>query len=273
MKIAIVGKGGSGKSTVSTLLALEYARQGKNVLAIDADYNMDFSYHLLWWQEPGIFMRDQVKSFNEYVGIGKEESGKWLLSRLESIHFSYHPDDEYTASCKQKTLHNNIELMTTWSHNETMIYGSGCSHSYFRPLKYYLCLVKKSINDIIIVDSVAGTDMVGYGLYFGMDAIIVVVEPTPQSMRVYEQIKQIWATLNIPVYSVANKTTIANNDNHLWSIPTDTALVNNQFWNITQETQQAVQRIIQSLTESIIPATDINISALQQRRDKHEQYK
>ena len=37
MKIAVCGKGGSGKSTVTTLLAKELARMGKHVLVIDSD--------------------------------------------------------------------------------------------------------------------------------------------------------------------------------------------------------------------------------------------
>ena len=37
MKIAVCGKGGSGKSTVTVLLAKELARKGKPVLVIDSD--------------------------------------------------------------------------------------------------------------------------------------------------------------------------------------------------------------------------------------------
>ena len=37
MKIAVCGKGGSGKSTVTALLAKELARKGKPVLVIDSD--------------------------------------------------------------------------------------------------------------------------------------------------------------------------------------------------------------------------------------------
>jgi CO dehydrogenase maturation factor len=36
-KIAISGKGGVGKTTLSALLAHLYAEQGRNVIAIDAD--------------------------------------------------------------------------------------------------------------------------------------------------------------------------------------------------------------------------------------------
>ena len=37
MKIAISGKGGVGKSTLTALLARTYAERGRDVLAVDAD--------------------------------------------------------------------------------------------------------------------------------------------------------------------------------------------------------------------------------------------
>ena len=37
MKITVCGKGGCGKSTVTTLLAKELARMGKKVLVVDSD--------------------------------------------------------------------------------------------------------------------------------------------------------------------------------------------------------------------------------------------
>ena len=39
MKIAVAGKGGVGKTTVSGTLALALARQGQRVLALDCDTN------------------------------------------------------------------------------------------------------------------------------------------------------------------------------------------------------------------------------------------
>ena len=38
MKIMVCGKGGSGKSTVTALMAKEYEKQGKRVLVIDDIY-------------------------------------------------------------------------------------------------------------------------------------------------------------------------------------------------------------------------------------------
>lgn len=42
MKIAVVGKGGAGKSSISRLLTKYLLHQRKKVCAIDSDHNMDF---------------------------------------------------------------------------------------------------------------------------------------------------------------------------------------------------------------------------------------
>ncbi len=46
MKLGIVGKGGVGKTTLSALLAQEYAARGHRVLAIDTDSNPNLAHSL-----------------------------------------------------------------------------------------------------------------------------------------------------------------------------------------------------------------------------------
>ena len=46
MKIAIAGKGGTGKTTIAGTLARVFARQGREVLAIDADSNPNLALTL-----------------------------------------------------------------------------------------------------------------------------------------------------------------------------------------------------------------------------------
>ena len=46
MKIAIAGKGGTGKTTIVGTLARLFARQGRRVLAIDADSNPNLALTL-----------------------------------------------------------------------------------------------------------------------------------------------------------------------------------------------------------------------------------
>lgn len=46
MRIAVGGKGGAGKTTISATLARTWGRQGRNVLAIDGDPNLNLGVAL-----------------------------------------------------------------------------------------------------------------------------------------------------------------------------------------------------------------------------------
>jgi CO dehydrogenase maturation factor len=46
MKIAVVGKGGSGKTSVSGVLARSFARSGHNVIGLDCDTNPNLGLSL-----------------------------------------------------------------------------------------------------------------------------------------------------------------------------------------------------------------------------------
>lgn len=46
MKIAVAGKGGSGKTTIAATLARVLARRGRKILALDADSNPNLSVSL-----------------------------------------------------------------------------------------------------------------------------------------------------------------------------------------------------------------------------------
>ncbi|MEX2289546.1 MAG: AAA family ATPase [Mycobacteriales bacterium] len=46
MKVAVVGKGGSGKTTTSAILARTFARSGRTTLALDCDSNPNLGISL-----------------------------------------------------------------------------------------------------------------------------------------------------------------------------------------------------------------------------------
>jgi len=46
MKLGVVGKGGTGKTTISALLSQAYVKQGRRVLAVDTDSNPNLALSL-----------------------------------------------------------------------------------------------------------------------------------------------------------------------------------------------------------------------------------
>jgi CO dehydrogenase maturation factor len=95
MRVAIAGKGGSGKTTISGTLARALARQGRRVVAIDADTNPNLAATLglpadaaraivalprtLLKREPqpdgtmrSTFLRDPLEVLDEYGAIAPD---------------------------------------------------------------------------------------------------------------------------------------------------------------------------------------------------------
>lgn len=76
MKIVICGKGGSGKSTVSALMAREMAARGEKVLVVDTDESNFGLYKQLGFEQP----KDFMDSLGGKKGLG--ERMKEIVDRL-----------------------------------------------------------------------------------------------------------------------------------------------------------------------------------------------
>ncbi|QQR92609.1 MAG: AAA family ATPase [Candidatus Iainarchaeum archaeon] len=261
MRVAIVGKGGSGKSSVSWLLARQLSKNGAHVLAIDADYNLDFAHNLGWNEEMQTrFLNQSEADFNTYQQMTPKERHLDLPLREKHIYFSSNPADSYTSKYMMPSPQDpHIQLAISGKYHEESLYGNKCAHNYMKMIKYYLPLLQTSRGNYTIIDSVAGTDMVVYGLYLGIDLLVIVVEPTRHSIGVYHQIKSVAHAFNIPVRAILNKyqeneqTKKIENDlgeDLIGKIPLDNAIPLASFDTLQPHTLSAVNQIQKQL-ESI----------------------
>jgi CO dehydrogenase maturation factor len=286
MKIAVVWKWWSGKSTVSTLFSLSLASQWYNILAIDADYNMDMATHLGIDTTTISTMNQDIHAFYEFVWVPYDCPGKKIVEALHTNKpFSIFPHDKYTNRfIYQSPLSEKISCIVVGSHSENMLFNKSCSHSYFKPLKHYLPTVSIPSNHAIVVDSVAGTDMVWYWLYLGVDAIIIAVEPTLQSINVHKQISHIANEFWIPVYCIINKRDpikqyndtiqefLANKkDIILWYIPMDLAILQWNYNWLAPSTIKALDSITRHTIELLAP-TESSLSRFDMRWGKTESH-
>ena len=69
MKIAVVGKGGSGKTTTSAVLARTFARSGASTLALDCDTNPNLGISLGLGEDA----TEQLVAVRDAVDAGEEE--------------------------------------------------------------------------------------------------------------------------------------------------------------------------------------------------------
>ena len=205
MKIAFLGKGGSGKSSVSSQMALFLQASGKNVLAIDADHNMDLSYNLAGGEIPEMrYLSESLDDLQKTVGLsGNQKYSQAFLSGV-TTRFSISPlsTDIETYSTELK---NGIRLMTAGPQTDTVLYGKACSHVLTTPLKLLLPLLATQTDECVVLDEKAGADGVSTGIISGADVGVIVCEPTLHSTKTALQIAELMTFYETPTLIVGNK--------------------------------------------------------------------
>lgn len=263
LKLAVVGKGGSGKSTVSWLLIQHLASLKQLVLGIDADYNMNLLSNLgLDYSSEVPTLHHSHQQFRQFVGLAEKESwGNLKDKQLPQL--SVNPDDDYTASLTLQ-VSEWIKLVVVGLGDEDVLDSPLCGHGQVAPLKWYLPNLATN-GTAVVIDSVAGTDMLNYNLYHGCDALIGVVENHRNSIRVLKQIQQTADRLGMPFYVVCNQSMedavspeILNqwDQQLLGNLPCDEAIATYDYSQVSEQTQDCISMIWRSLITKIkLPAS------------------
>ena len=193
MKIAIAGKGGVGKTTLSAVLSRLYRDEGRNVLAIDADSNPNLAT-VLGVSVQGITPLSEQKELIE-------ERTKTELGGFGKI-FKLNPRVDDIAK-KYAVEHDNIKLlvMGTVKSGES---GCACpANVLVKNLLTHLLLTEK---DVVIADMEAGVEHLGRGTAKAVDAMIIVVEPGRRSTETANRIQELAKDLGVTnVFAVGNK--------------------------------------------------------------------
>jgi CO dehydrogenase maturation factor len=207
MILGFLGKGGSGKSSVSWLASQVLLEDDQRVLAIDADHNMDLAH--IYDRKVDGSTPTLHRAHDLFLRTVKHnEDSKWhkiVLDEERALpNFQIDPPDHFTEQVTE-SISNKLDLMVVGLGAEDVLFSSRCAHGHTAPLKYYLPLLRLYENQWSIVDGVAGVDMMNFGLFTGADAVVVVVEPHQNSIRVYREVKRIAEESELPLYAIINK--------------------------------------------------------------------
>lgn len=262
MKIAFVGKGGSGKSSISWLATQVLLHDNQRVLAVDADHNMDLT-HLL-----GVEMTDSFPTLHRAhdqfrAEVGQVEDKQWYRIVLDGRalpSFTLQPKDDFTAEVTT-SLSPQLDFMAVGLGAEDVLFSSRCAHGHSAPLKYYLPLLELNESEWVVIDGVAGVDMMNFGLFTGTDVVMVVVEPHPNSIRVYREVLRIATQCNLPVRVIINKSRSSEvrdalvaevGDRLIAELPADEGVVTYDFSCINNETKVEMKQALEQL-RSVAP--------------------
>lgn len=215
MKIAFVGKGGSGKSTLTALFIryLQSVRQSP-VLAMDADLNMNLAGLLGAQVDPATLLaRPDVQSALRTILKGRnpliQDASSFLPTTPPGTgsHIIKSVDDtalnHYALTVAQYPL---LRLLTVGSYGKEEI-GQACYHTHLFMAENILSHTLLPDDQWLVADMVAGTDAFAYSLHLQFDAIMLIIEPTPESAEVYKLYMDLARTAGVDklIHLIANK--------------------------------------------------------------------
>ncbi len=196
MKIAVTGKGGVGKTTLSSVLSHLYAAEGRTVIAVDADPDANLASAL------GVprAEADKIRPIAEMGELVEERMGT-KPGTMGGV-FRLNPKvDDLPEGIGYRI--NGITLMIM---GKSKAASSGCycpENVLLRQLLRHLVVER---NEVVIVDMEAGIEHFTRGTADSVDAFIVVVEPGQRSMQTAGVVKEMAKGLGVKnVFVVANK--------------------------------------------------------------------
>ena len=195
MKLAISGKGGTGKTTLAALLARFWAEQGKDIITVDADPDANLAEALGISSEKAITPISDMRQFILDRTDAKEGYGSYfkLNPKVDDIpeRFSHRMD--------------GIRLLVLGGASTG---GAGCICPESALLKALVTHLLLTPEQIVILDMEAGVEHLGRATAQAVSAMIMVVEPGQRSIQTALNVQRLAAQIGITkVGAVINKVT------------------------------------------------------------------
>ena len=207
MKIAFAGKGGSGKTTLSSLFTRYLAASGLPVVAIDADINQHMAEALGVPRTPPALgarlpeIKEWLRGSNPRISSAAamvKTTPPGRGSRLLSLDG---PDPVHALAVDTPC---GARLLATGPFTEDDL-GVSCYHSKTGAVELYLNHLVDGPGEYVVVDCTAGADSFASGLFTRFDLTVLVCEPTRKGVSVYRQWQRYADGYDVAVLVAGNK--------------------------------------------------------------------
>lgn len=193
MKIAISGKGGTGKTTLAALLSRFWAEQGKDIIAVDADPDANLAGALGLADEKQITPISEMRQFILDRTDAKEGYGSYfkLNPKVDDIpeKFSHRLD--------------GVRLLVLGG---VATGGAGCICPESALLKALVTHLLLRPEQIVILDMEAGVEHLGRATAQAVSNMIMVIEPGQRSVQTAMHVRQLAEQIGITrIGAVLNK--------------------------------------------------------------------
>ncbi len=192
MKIAIAGKGGSGKTTIAGILTRLLAERGQDVWAIDADSNPNFGVTL------GLPLEKVQQSKAMPSSILKEVTGTDGKATMQLAMPPRRVAEDFGTRVSDRVT---LLGMHTIEHA-----GAGCACGGHARVRHLLSGILKEEGVVTVVDMEAGLEHLSRGTDRHVDMLLLVTEPYFKALETARRASELARELGIPrIVAVANK--------------------------------------------------------------------
>ena len=199
MKIAVCGKGGSGKSTVVALMANVLPKRGYEVWVVDSDESNPGLYRLLGLERRPLPLLELVGGKKKVFQAFSEDSAP---SPSVLTQDQIRPDElpsQYVVG------RDHVRLVCVGKILQSL---EGCACPMGALSREFLKRLSLQENQVVLVDTEAGIEHFGRGVESSVDAVLAVTEPSLDSLELAAKISALAAQVGIKnVQAVLNKVT------------------------------------------------------------------
>lgn len=200
MKIAFLGKGGTGKTTMTAATAARLRQNDDSCLVIDADINAHTD-ELLGIESPDTGLAEAFSNFTDRLENTETVPPLGSFPVTETTEFINTIGHDLLSPYIVKE--DFIRYAQVGGYQDDDV-NTGCYHEKLDSLEFLLHRMRE--NQHVLIDGTAGTDFAVSTLSFAVDAVVFVVEPTRKSVEVFNDYQELVATqpLQVPTHTVWN---------------------------------------------------------------------
>jgi len=197
VKVLMAGKGGSGKSTITTLIARIALKKGRQVIVVDADESNPGIQRMMGSNRMSVALMDVVGGREHVFGTMKNASSEEVQKAVTSV--------------MQEAKGSDLYIVQVGKVREA---GSGCACPHGAITREILSY-PFSDKTLVLVDAEAGVEHFGRGIDARVDRIVFIVDPSYDSVVLCREVKRLADSVNVKLLVLLNKVDSENTSKFL----------------------------------------------------------